>query len=239
MGDELAVFRGIPLQVTPKISICQPTLDEIRAYGEEKYFSLVRGICATPADRKVEIWDAMHVYWEKVDEYDLFLMTFKAIAERDASILFGDLDLTSFTPMLDPARNMVVLKNKDGAVIDRAAYVLMTGHLRAVHGFKKNEDVGFDDMTREVMVEDDRDEIRKQAAMPYKSFLKSLILAAVNCPEFKYRWDDVWTLPIGVFMDCIAQVQKHKSFCFTLQGVYSGCVDAKKVSKKDMSWIPS
>ena len=68
MGDELAVFRGVPFQVSPGITVRQPTLEEICAYGEEKYFSLVRALCATPADRKVEIWDAMHVYWEKVNE---------------------------------------------------------------------------------------------------------------------------------------------------------------------------
>lgn len=79
MIDQLKLFRGEGFQINDKIAIRQPTLDEIVGYGEQKYFGLVRTICSTPADRKVEIWDKLHIFWEKMDEYDLFLSLFQAL----------------------------------------------------------------------------------------------------------------------------------------------------------------
>lgn len=79
MIDQLKLFRGEGFQINDKIVIRQPTLDEIVGYGEQKYFGLVRSICSTPADRKVEIWDKLHIFWEKMDEYDLFLSLFQAL----------------------------------------------------------------------------------------------------------------------------------------------------------------
>ncbi len=58
------------------------------------------------------------------------------------------------------------------------------------------------------MIEDDRDEMAMQMQKPFQSLLLPLISSLTNCPEFKYRWDDVWTLPIGVFMDSVERVQK-------------------------------
>ena len=71
MIDQLKLFRGEGYKINDKILIRQPTLEEIVDFGEQRYFGLVRTICSTPADRKVEIWDKLHVFWEKIDEYDL------------------------------------------------------------------------------------------------------------------------------------------------------------------------
>lgn len=35
------------------------------------------------------------------------------------------------------------------------------------------------------------------------------------------------------FMDSVERVQKHKSYNFVMQGIYSGCVDMKKLDKRN------
>ncbi len=237
MIDQLKLFRGEGFQINDKIAIRQPTLDEIVGYGEQKYFGLVRTICSTPADRKVEIWDKLHIFWEKMDEYDLFLSLFQALKNADVSILFGDMDFTSFKLGKQAGLPDFILKNKDGVIIDRAIHKLMTDYLRQIHKMKKNVDTGFNDATRKIMIEDDRDEMAMQLKKPFQSLLLPLISSLTNCPEFKYRWDDVWSLPIGVFMDSVERVQKHKNYSFVMQGIYSGCVDTKKMDKKDLYWM--
>lgn len=237
MIDQLKVFRGAGYRINEKIEIRHPTLQEIVDFGEQRYFGLVHNICSTPADRKVEIWDKLHVFWEKVDEYDLFISFFQTIQESDASILFGHMDFETFelgsqTGMLD-----LVLKNKDQVVIDRAIHKLMTDYLRQIHKLKKNVDTGFNDATRKIMIEDDRDEMALQMQKPFQSLLLPLISSLTNCPEFKYRWDDVWTLPIGVFMDSVERVQKYKNYNFVMQGIYSGSVDMKKLDKRELHWM--
>ena len=61
MIESLRVFRGRDYVINDGIRIRQPNIGEIEEYGEKKYFSLIRGLTATPADRKVEIWDSLHV----------------------------------------------------------------------------------------------------------------------------------------------------------------------------------
>ena len=237
MIDQLKLFRGEGYKINDKILIRQPTLEEIVDFGEQRYFGLVRTICSTPADRKVEIWDKLHVFWEKIDEYDLFISLFQTLQKSEVSILFGDMDFTTFKLGTQTGLPDLVLKNKDRVVIDRAIHKLMTDYLRQIHKLKKNVDTGFNDATRKIMIEDDRDEMALQMQKPFQSLLLPLISSLTNCPEFKYRWDDVWTLPIGVFMDSVERVQKHKSFYFVMQGIYIGCVDRKKLDKKELHWM--
>ena len=237
MIDQLKLFRGEGYKINDKILIRQPTLEEIVDFGEQRYFGLVRTICSTPADRKVEIWDKLHVFWEKIDEYDLFISLFQTLQKSEVSILFGDMDFTTFKLGKQTGLPDLVLKNKDQVVIDRAIHKLMTDYLRQIHKLKKNVDTGFNDATRKIMIEDDRDEMALQMQKPFQSLLLPLISSLTNCPEFKYRWDDVWTLPIGVFMDSVERVQKHKSYNFVMQGIYSGCVDMKKLDKKELHWM--
>lgn len=198
MIDQLKLFRGEGYKINDKILIRQPTLEEIVDFGEQRYFGLVRTICSTPADRKVEIWDKLHVFWEKIDEYDLFISLFQTLQKSEVSILFGDMDFTTFKLGTQTGLPDLVLKNKDQVVIDRAIHKLMTDYLRQIHKLKKNVDTGFNDATRKIMIEDDRDEMALQMQKPFQSLLLPLISSLTNCPEFKYRWDDVWTLPIGV-----------------------------------------
>ena len=211
MIDQLKLFRGEGYKINDKILIRQPTLEEIVDFGEQRYFGLVRTICSTPADRKVEIWDKLHVFWEKIDEYDLFISLFQTLQKSEVSILFGDMDFTTFKLGTQTGLPDLVLKNKDQVVIDRAIHKLMTDYLRQIHKLKKNVDTGFNDATRKIMIEDDRDEMALQMQKPFQSLLLPLISSLTNCPEFKYRWDDVWTLPIGVFMDSVERFRSIRS----------------------------
>jgi len=235
--DQLKSFRDRDYPLNSQITIRNPTLDEITDYGEQKYFSLVKTICSTPADRKVDIWDSLHIYWDKMDEYELFISTFKSLQQQEMSILFGDLDFTSFKVFMNPNLPDAVLRNCDGVMIDRSIHKLLTDYLRQLHRFEKNVDVGYDEHTKKVMIDDDRDEMALARVRPFRSILQPLISSTTNCPEFKYRWDDVWTLPIGVFMDSVARVQKHKNFDFLMRGIYGGNVDIKKINRRELNWM--
>lgn len=176
MIDQLKLFRGEGYKINDKILIRQPTLEEIVDFGEQRYFGLVRTICSTPADRKVEIWDKLHVFWEKIDEYDLFISLFQTLQKSEVSILFGDMDFTTFKLGTQTGLPDLVLKNKDQVVIDRAIHKLMTDYLRQIHKLKKNVDTGFNDATRKIMIEDDRDEMALQMQKPFQSLLYLLSL---------------------------------------------------------------
>lgn len=234
--DLLKVFSPGEYHLNSKIIIHHPTLQEIADYGEKEYFSLVHTICATPADQKVMIWDTLHIYWDKVDEYELFLSMFQLLKDKDCSILFPALDFSKFQLVLNPVTNDMAMSDGE-IIIDRSIHFLLTQYIRAIHALEKNVDIGYDDYTKDIMIEDDRDEAVIAARKGYTSNLWPLISALTNSPEFKYRYDDVWTLPIGVFMDALKRVQKQKNYEHLMHGVYSGTVDTSKISKKELNWI--
>lgn len=74
------------------------------------------------------------------------------------SIIFPNLDFSSFSLVVNPQNAEIVLQNKQGVVIDRSVHTLLTEHLRTINGIEKNTEKGFDDITRDVMIESDRDE---------------------------------------------------------------------------------
>lgn len=237
VNDTLLLYRGADYEINSKIRVHQPTLDEICVYGEQRYFGLVRLLCATPADQKVEIWDGLHIYWDQMDEFDLFLSMFSSVRGEDVAILLPGLDMDSFTLVAAGDMKEKALRNKDGVVIDRAIHALLTDCIRKVHKLTKNTEVGYNDYTKDIMIEDDRNDREAAKRKPFVSVLQPIISSMTNSVGFKYRFDDVWTMPIGAFLDAVGRVQKIKSYDFLMHGAYSGCVDMKKVSKKQLDWM--
>lgn len=71
--DELAIYRGRDIRITPKIIVTQPTLGEIEEFGERRYFNAVHTLTAVGADLKWQLWDLNQIDYTEVDDYDLFV----------------------------------------------------------------------------------------------------------------------------------------------------------------------
>ena len=71
--DELKIYRGADIQITPKITVTQPTIGQIADFGEKKYFSAVHTLCAVGADLKWQLNDYLGIDYTKIDDYDLFI----------------------------------------------------------------------------------------------------------------------------------------------------------------------
>ena len=129
------------------------------------------------------------------------------------------------------------MRNDEGVVIDRSVHALLTEHLRFVHILEKNMVTGYDRATKDAMIEDDQLEREIAAMKKPESQLWPMISALTNSEGFKYRYDDVWQLPIGVFLDAARRVQKRINYSHLMTGIYSGCVDMKQVNKKEFDWM--
>lgn len=233
MTNQLSVFRGRDYVINEKITVRQPTVGEVEEYGERDYFSLVKMLTSTPADRKVDIWDSLHTYWEKIDEFELFVSTFKVFQTVDTSILLPNLDFKSFGIMMNPNTKEMMLVNQNGVKIDRAIYTLLTDYLRSVHQFKKNRETGYDDFARDLMIDEDRYERAKAANKPFQSVL----LPFASYLSVRNGFSSVWEIPIGAFLHQMQGEQKLKNYENLMHGIYSGCVDIKKINKSDLTWL--
>lgn len=71
--DELKIYRGDDIQITPDIIVTQPTLGQIAEFGERRYFNAVYTLTAVGADLKWQLWDFDGTDYTKIDDYDLFI----------------------------------------------------------------------------------------------------------------------------------------------------------------------
>lgn len=81
--DELQIYRGASIQITPDITVTQPTIGQITDFGEKRYFSAVHTLCAVGADLKWQLNDYLGIDYTKIDDYDLFIkFTSQVVSSR-------------------------------------------------------------------------------------------------------------------------------------------------------------
>ena len=71
--DELQIYRGVDIPITPHITVKQPTVAQIADFGEKRYFSSVHTLCAVGADLKWQLNDYLGIDYTKIEDYDLFV----------------------------------------------------------------------------------------------------------------------------------------------------------------------
>lgn len=81
--DELKIYRGGDIQITPNIIVTQPTLGQIEEFGEKQYFNAVYTLTAVGADLKWQLWDLEQIDYTTIEDYDLFIgFISKAVSSR-------------------------------------------------------------------------------------------------------------------------------------------------------------
>jgi len=71
--DEMKIYRGKDIFITPKIMVVQPTIDQIIDFGERKYFNAVHNLCGVGADFKWQLWDYSNIDYTQIEDFDLFI----------------------------------------------------------------------------------------------------------------------------------------------------------------------
>lgn len=71
--DELKVYSGLDIRITDKIIVTQPSLAQIRDFGERRYFHAINTLTSVGADLKWQLWDYCKIDYTTIDDYDLFI----------------------------------------------------------------------------------------------------------------------------------------------------------------------
>lgn len=222
--------------INEHIKIMIPTVEDVLEH-EEEYYTMVSMLTAMPVDMMVQL-DDIGIDFMSVNEYELFLMMFNALKERDTSLIFGDLDLKAFKTAVNPQNETVVLLNKDtGAVIDRSIQGQIASVLRKIHNLKRNNRKPANQEARDYMLQRAREKMRRRSRRAMDSQLESLIVAMVNTEQFHYGFEGTRELSIYQFNESVRQVIKKIDYDNRMHGVYAGTVNAKELSQDDLNWL--
>ena len=230
------MYFGDDFYINDKIAIHQPTIGEIKDYGEQAYFSMAHTICTIPSDMKSQLWD-MKIDWMEITDFQLFILLCKTLSPERTGILFGDLDFTELKLYPHPQNeNMVVLANKEtGVVIDEYIYMKMVEYIRRMHGFTKKVERAKNKMTKKVLIQEDRDRIAKNSNKEFESYLLPLV-SSVQA-RLGYTKEYIRNMGLCEFMDQVSRLQIIVSSDALLHGMYGGFIDTKKINKKELNWM--
>lgn len=241
--DDLKIYRGKDVIINDYITIHQPSIDEITDYGANEYYDMVYTLCSVGADLKWQL-DDMGVDYTKVSDFELFYSVLaRRFAKDRTSILFGDvIDFSQMEVRFNTnlQENVLVqfFDNGDYLQIDKFVYTSIVSVLRKIHRIKRNDEVPANEITRQILIEDARDEYEQNKNKPNKPFLLNLISSMVNSDGFKRDDVTVFDMKIYAFMDSVARIGKIKNAELLLQSGYSGFgIDLKKLNKEETNWL--
>lgn len=200
---------------------------------------MVYSLTSTPADLKWQLHE-IGIDYAKIGEFELFYRVLtKGYSLEKTSIIFGTLDFTKFELCMNRENDSIVLYDPaDGIVIDEYTYVLITEILRKIHGLHKNMQLPGNESTKQILLEDAREEYLLNKTKESHSQLKNLISAMINCEGFKYSHRTIWDMKIYAFMDSVKRVSKIKNAQLLLQSGYSGFgVSLKELDNKQIDWL--
>ncbi len=218
------------------INVLIPTVGEILEC-EDEYYGLVSMLTAMPIDMMVQL-DDIGVDFTSINEWELFLLLFGTLKERDTKLVFGDLDLKSFQPAINGQNNNVILVNKEtGVRIDRALHGQIASTLRKIHHLERNNRKPANGEAKEYMLRRARDKMRRQNKRLSDSQLEELIVALVNTEQFHYGFEGIRELSIYQFNESVRQVIKKIDYDNKMHGIYAGTVSAKDLSQDDLNWL--
>lgn len=237
INDELKIYGGDDFIINDKIKIKQPTLREIREFGEQKYFSFINGFTATPTDMKYQL-HKMGIDWNDISDYELFLGMYKSFDKESSYLIFGNLDFTKFSRTTNDNGEPIIYDSESEIKIDKSIYTLATNYIRKVHNLSHNVERAMNETTRIVLLEEAEENFNMNKDKEYKSNLLPLISTMTNMEGFKYSWSTVWDMKINAFMDSVHQLLHIKNVDLLLRSGYSGFgVDLKKINKKELNYF--
>lgn len=225
--------------INEHISIKIPTVGEI-IDNDEAYYELVCSIVATPYTMMVQLDDA-GIDYTKLTDFDLFCLLFGRLRTLDASLVFGDLDLTKFEAAVNEENNRVVLVDQEsGTVIDRGIHDQICKFIRKMLCMTREDKRPANEEAKKYMIERARKaqaRLKRKKQGEHKSPLETLIVALVNTEQFPYTYDTVRNITIYQFYASLHQISHKIKYDNTMIGYYAGTVKFDDLAMEDRTWI--
>ena len=197
---------------------------------------------------KLIIWRSLssrkNLYMELTENREQYEEQLKNISEEELnemlfnplSLILKDIDFADFEEYDSDKNHETILYDKEHDItIDRFVYMRIIDAVRKIHGFKRNNQIPANEITKMDLIDDARDEAMMAAQKPYKSVLKPLI-SALAVKTGQLGSESIWNTKVNMFFDSIKRINKIQDATLLLQGAYSGFASLKGVDKDRLDW---
>lgn len=238
--SELELLCGDGLVINDKLTINQPTMRQIKEFGEGYYYTLVYMLTVRPYDDKVAL-DDIGIDYEEVNEYEYFVLSFHKILGLLADVgkpidfLTHNFDFRNFKMEKSDIHGELILYDKiNDIIIDRLIYAQIVDFIRTIHHIpKKNEYSPGNKMMKKRLIDRERRKLKRA-----NNDAKSGSFLAPIISSLTWRSGiNVWDMTIFQLLDGIQRLKKIDTYSETMYGVYSGNIDQSKIDFEDIMWM--
>ena len=197
---------------------------------------------AMPIDFMVPL-DDMGIDFSEIDDWQLFLLLFSSAKNGmgvgiRSDLLFKNIDLMDFQmAQKDGTDDVVLINPTTSLVFDKLLYRHISAAVCTIFGRKKDRRRPANEDARLYMIEVERRKMKRRNRKRHKPELESLIVAMVNTEQFKYNFRTVRELTIYQFNESVKQILTKVDYEHRMHGIYSGTLDAKSLSDKELNWL--
>lgn len=240
--DELKMYFGEDYQVNENIRIHIPTIGEIIEFGEQRIYSSISPFVGNPTSYRLQLWD-MGIDWNKISDYELFVMLMQGLTKENTSLIFGETDFSKLKPyMKEDTQELVLYDPEQDLTIDEYTYMHIREYIRLAFNQNPKVEKAKGKATKEAIIDEERMNLviaqRKEKKNVGKSIYLPLISALLNHPGFKYKKDELKQVNIVEFMDSVQRLQVYESTRALMSGMYSGMLDTSKMNlNKELNWL--
>ena len=236
MFDELEhIVFGEDFTTSNGIKIHNPTLREIKAYGQFNYLGLVQYIVMRSYDNAVELWD-QGINYQEVPNFAIFINNMNTLPVEITHILFGDLDFTKFKVGVNEENMDMVFSNGE-ILIDEAIYREILEFIRGIHYLE--EQVEYDMGNKagiKFLIERMRRKQKRLAKKKPQPFLANIISSMVCRSDFPYDYETIKDIHISQLYNGFYRTNKSDTAKYLTQAIYAGTVSKKDISSSLLTW---
>lgn len=247
------MYFGEPFNIPNGMTVLIPTVGDILKLDNSDltFYQTLYIWIANPTTYRLMLWDN-NIDWNKISDYELFLMLYKTENPDVSKMMFGDVDFQSFGLF----NKTVQEKNEDGVMIDvqkvtlyspeqdieisEQDYTLISQYLKAAFNIYPKVEKAKGRITKESIIEEERMNLMvkesKGENTPTSSLLP-LISSCINHPGFKYNLNELRDVNFVQFMDSVQRLQIYESTSALLKGAYSGFCDTSKINKDEFNFM--
>lgn len=243
--DELKMYYGLDYQVNENITIHIPTIGEIIEFGEQRIYSSIAPFVGNPTSYRLQLWD-MGVDWNKISDFELFIMLVQGLNIEDTCLVFGETDFSKLKPYMKEntgdTKELVLYDPEQQLSIDEETYMHIREYVRLVFNQNPKVEKAKGKATKEAIIDEERMNLALEKKNGKKNIGKSiylpLISALLNHPGFKYKKDELKEVNLVEFMDSVQRLQVYESTRALMSGMYSGMLDTSKMNlNKELNWL--
>lgn len=234
--DSLMLLAGKPIKITDKIVFNQAILSSVIDFGEKQYYQILTDLTAIPSDLKSVLWDA-GIDWMEFSDLELFYALARRLDPKKSGIFFPNIDFSKFILIKNESDDIIMYDQVNDIKIDYYVHKKMQDCLCKSHGLKKKVEKAGNKYTKQILIDEDRQNRELNKDKPFESKLFGLVSALVNYSGFKYDYQTVWNLTMFQFMDAVQRVRLIDSTTHLLEGIYAGTVDSTKIRNEKLDWM--